>query len=53
MQQHWLALLALAAAAATAPALFARGRGITDTLSSPNVKLKSVDLSDVRWTEGF
>ena len=31
----------------------ADGKGITDTSSSPYVKLRSVDLDDVRWTDGF
>ena len=32
---------------------YARGRGITDTSSSGFVKLKSLDIDDVRWTTGF
>jgi DUF1680 family protein len=31
----------------------AAGRGVTDTSASPHVKLKSVDMDDVRWTDGF
>jgi len=42
-----LVLLCLGSAA------FAGARGITDTTSSPYVKLKSVDFDSVRWTEGF
>ncbi|MBD3266605.1 hypothetical protein GF373_08040, partial [bacterium] len=33
--------------------LLAQGQGITDTSDSPHVKLRSVDLGDVRWTSGF
>ena len=29
------------------------GRGITNTAASPHAKLRSVDIGDVRWTEGF
>ena len=31
----------------------AAGRGVTNTSASPHVKLKSVDLDDVKWTRGF
>jgi len=31
----------------------AKDRGITNTSSSPNVKLRSVDMDDVKWTKGF
>jgi len=31
----------------------AKDRGITNTSSSPHVKLRSVDIDDVRWTDGF
>jgi DUF1680 family protein len=33
--------------------VYGSGRGITNTTSSPYVKLRSVDIDDVRWTEGF
>jgi len=29
------------------------GRGLTDTSDSPHVKLRSIDIDAVRWTEGF
>ena len=29
------------------------GRGLTDTSASPHVKLRSVDIDAVRWTDGF
>jgi DUF1680 family protein len=29
------------------------GKGLTDTSASPHVKLRSVDIDAVRWTEGF
>jgi DUF1680 family protein len=29
------------------------GRGLTDTSSSPYVRLRSVDIDAVRWTDGF
>lgn len=29
------------------------GKGITNTLASSHVKLRSVDVGDVRWTSGF
>jgi len=32
---------------------YAKGRGITDTTCSPFVKLKSLDIDDVKWTGGF
>jgi len=35
------------------PSARAKDRGITDTSSSPHVKLRCVDLDDVRWTKGF
>ncbi|MEO9661953.1 MAG: glycoside hydrolase family 127 protein, partial [Maribacter dokdonensis] len=28
-------------------------RGIINNTNSPNVKLKSIDIGDCRWTEGF
>ena len=31
----------------------AKDRGITNTSSSPYVKLRSVDIGDVKWTDGF
>ena len=31
----------------------ANDRGVTNTSSSPFVKLRSVDMDDVRWTRGF
>jgi hypothetical protein len=31
----------------------ARDRGVTNTSSSPHVRLRAVDLDDVRWTRGF
>ncbi len=31
----------------------AAGRGLTDTSASPHVKLRSVDINAVRWTDGF
>lgn len=33
--------------------VFANSRGITNTSSSPYVKLRSVDIDDVKWTKGF
>jgi len=33
--------------------LFSANHGITNTTSSPHVKLRSVDFDDVEWTEGF
>jgi len=33
--------------------LSGRDRGITNTTSSPYVKLRSVDIDAVRWTKGF
>ena len=53
MQQGWLILAAVAAAGAAAPVLFGAQRGITNVWASPHVKLRSVDLGDVRWTGGF
>jgi DUF1680 family protein len=44
------ALLVIAASCAS---VFAAGRGLVDTSSSPHVKVRSVGLSDVRWTDGF
>ena len=32
---------------------FAKDRGITNTSSSPYVKLRSIDIDDVKWTHGF
>ncbi|WP_303317310.1 glycoside hydrolase family 127 protein [Flavivirga abyssicola] len=29
------------------------GRGVINTINSPNVKLKSIDIGDCRWTDGF
>lgn len=29
------------------------GRGVINNTNSPNVKLKSIDIGDCRWTEGF
>jgi DUF1680 family protein len=29
------------------------GRGLVNTVSSPHVRLRSVDMSDVQWTHGF
>ena len=43
------ALLALSSTAASSAA----DRAVTDTSRSPHVKLRSVDLDDVRWTDGF
>ena len=37
----------------TSNSLYAEGRGITNTSGSPYVKLRSVDINDVKWTEGF
>ncbi|MFQ6035646.1 MAG: glycoside hydrolase family 127 protein [Sedimentisphaerales bacterium] len=34
-------------------AVSAKDRGITNTSSSPYVKLRSVDIDDVKWTKGF
>jgi DUF1680 family protein len=34
-------------------AALAKGRGITNTTSSPHVKMRSIDIEDVRWTKGF
>src|SRR4030042_3859841 len=31
----------------------AAGRGLTDTSASAHVRLRSVDMDAVRWTEGF
>ena len=31
----------------------AQNRGIVNTTSSPHAKLHSIDMDDVRWTEGF
>lgn len=33
--------------------IFGKGRGVTNTSSSPYVKLRSVDIDDVKWTNGF
>jgi len=33
--------------------IHADGRGLTDTSASPHVKLRSVDIDAVRWTDGF
>jgi DUF1680 family protein len=33
--------------------VWAAGRGLTDTTESPHVKLRSVDIDAVRWTDGF
>jgi len=33
--------------------IFAADRGITNTSASPYVKLRSVDIDDVKWTDGF
>ncbi|TGV00794.1 glycoside hydrolase family 127 protein [Flavivirga rizhaonensis] len=29
------------------------GRGVINTINSPNVKLKSIDIGDCSWTDGF
>ena len=42
-------LVLISSAAGQAPA----GRGIVANAASPQVKLKSLDLDDVRWTGGF
>jgi len=34
-------------------AVHAADKGLTDTWASPHVKLRSVDIDAVRWTEGF
>jgi len=39
--------------AATICVSLAGSRGITNTSSSPYVKLRSVDIDDVQWTKGF
>ncbi|MHC4327961.1 MAG: glycoside hydrolase family 127 protein [Planctomycetota bacterium] len=41
------------AVAVTANVSFAGQRGITNTSSSPHAKLRSTDIDDVKWTEGF
>jgi DUF1680 family protein len=33
--------------------IIAKAGGITNTTSSPYVKLRSVDIDDVKWTQGF
>lgn len=44
----------VAAAVLLAPMLAAaRDRGVTNTSASPHVRLRSVDLDDVTWTEGL
>ena len=43
----------LFAVALMCPAASADDRGVTNTSASPHVRLRSVDLDDVRWTEGF
>ncbi|MHC4397715.1 MAG: glycoside hydrolase family 127 protein, partial [Planctomycetota bacterium] len=37
---------------ATVP-INAQNRGIVNTTSSPHAKLRSIDMDDVRWTDGF
>lgn len=54
----WFKRLALACVAAllalsSTTASSAAERAITDTSRSPHVKPGSVDLDDVRWTDGF
>jgi len=46
-------LIAAAVVLLAAPLLMARDRGVTNTSASPHVRLRSVDLDDVKWTEGF
>jgi DUF1680 family protein len=46
-------LLVLLALLLSQHALFAKDRGITNTTKSPNVKQRSVDIDDVKWTKGF
>ncbi len=33
--------------------IFAADRGIANTSAGPYVKLRSVDIDDVKWTDGF
>jgi DUF1680 family protein len=47
--RHSLALLICV----TGSIVHAGGRGLTDTSASPHVRLRSVDLDAVHWTEGF
>ncbi|MFB0524528.1 MAG: glycoside hydrolase family 127 protein, partial [Phycisphaerae bacterium] len=37
----------------TSSPISAKNRGITNTSASPYVKLRSVDVDDVKWTKGF
>jgi len=46
-----LALLLIAWVAESS--VLATGRGLTDTSASPHVRLRSVDIDAVRWTDGF
>ena len=48
-----LGMIALAVSSAFSAELAPGGRGIVGNASSPHVKLKSLDLDDVRWTGGF
>ena len=34
-------------------AALAEDRGITNTALSPHVKMRSIDIDDVKWTKGF
>ena len=40
-------------AAAIAPAAFAAGPGVVDTTSSPHAQVRTVGMSEARWTTGF
>src|SRR5512132_2541319 len=55
IRSHLLHLTAIVAAVSSAFAaeLGPGGRGIVGNAASPHVKLKSLDLQDVRWTLGF
>ncbi|MHC4681604.1 MAG: hypothetical protein ACYTEK_23265 [Planctomycetota bacterium] len=46
-------IICTSAIAAAINVSFAGVRGITNTSCSPHVKLRSVDIDDVKWTEGF
>jgi DUF1680 family protein len=51
--QAQLALICTVVLLAAARGVSAAGRGVTNTWSSPHVRLRSVDLDDTRWTQGF
>jgi DUF1680 family protein len=50
VRSRWVLLVVLCLAAS---GVRAAGRGLTDTSASPHVRLRSVDIDAVCWTDGF